>query len=116
MEKETQITSSDIGQKYAFVFSNIIWIDKYYYSKNSSTKYDDVLNVEELMNNDNHISEYLYSSITEVLSKYLSTTCETQRERYCSNKDKELKYISNLYSELELLNRNLLHELDDITK
>lgn len=70
----------------------------------------------ELLNNDNHISEYLYSSITDVLSKYPSMTYETQRERYYSNKDKELKYLSNLYSELELINRDLLNELDDITK
>lgn len=68
-EKETIVT--DVRHNFAFVFQQVVMINKFYYTdSNLSTKVDEVMESSKKMFEKEQLSEYLYKNLLSAYKQY----------------------------------------------
>lgn len=115
-EKETIVT--DVRHNFAFVFQQVVMINKFYYTdSNLSTKVDEVMESSKKMFEKEQLSEYLYKNLLSAYKQYPTMLIGNLKdEEKKIGREKQFERLKKLKDFLTILIGDLSEELHELVE
>ena len=117
-QREKEVIVQDIRHNYAFIFSQVVQLYKFYYpkEKNLTTKAEDVESRVHKLYKEEKISDYLYESFRSIMKQYPTMLPATLAKERAVDKDKQFERLTKLKQLLNIYIGDLAEELGDVIK
>ena len=117
-QREKEVIVQDIRHNYAFIFSQVVQLYKFYYpkEKNLTTKAEDVENRMHALYKEGKLSEYLYENFCSIMKQYPTMLPGNLAKERAVDKDKQFERLSKLKQLLNIYIGDLAEELGDVIK
>ena len=110
-------SASELRTKYAYVFSTIAEIYKYYHHEEKvGTRFEEVVKLVNQLNKEERLSEYLYESLKDLFEQYPTLLPGVVQNGYETNENKEIEHLNRLGGLLSLVQSDLSLELHELLK
>ena len=114
-----QVIVQDIRHNYAFIFSQIVQLFKFYHpdAKSLTTKAEDVKSRMYVLKKEEKISDYLYENFFVIMKQYPTMLpSELYKEKMAVGEEKQYERLDNLKQLLNLFIGDLSDDISDIVK
>ena len=117
-QREKEVIVQDIRHNYAFIFSQVVQLYKFYYpkEKNLTTKAEDVESRVHKLYKEGKLSEYLYENFCSIMKQYPTMLPGNLAKEKAVDKDKQFERLSKLKQLLNIYIGDLAEELGDVIK
>ena len=117
-QREKEVIVQDIRHNYAFIFSQVVQLYKFYYpkEKNLTTKAEDVEKRMHALYKEGKLSEYLYENFCSIMKQYPTMLPGNLAKERAVDKDKQFERLSKLKQLLNIYIGDLAEELGDVIK
>ena len=117
-QREKEAIVQDIRHNYAFIFSQVVQLYKFYYpkEKNLTTKAEDVESRVHKLYKEGKLSEYLYENFCSIMKQYPTMLPGNLAKERAEDKDKQLERLTKLKQLLNIYIGDLSEELCDVIK
>ena len=117
-QREKEVIVQDIRHNYAFIFSQVVQLYKFYYpkEKNLTTKAEDVESRVHKLYKEGKLSEYLYENFCSIMKQYPTMLPGNLAKERAVDKDKQLERLTKLKQLLNIYIGDLSEELCDVIK
>ena len=117
--RKKEVIVQDIRHNYAFIFSQVVQLFKFYYPKEKglTTKAEDVESRMHTLFKEEKISDYLYENFQSIMKQYPTMLPgNLAKERTLVGADKQFERLSKLKQLLNIYIGDLCEELSDVIK
>ena len=110
-------SASELRTKYAYVFSTIAEIYKYYHrGEKVGMRFEEVVKLVNQLKEEERLTEYLYESLEDLFKQYPTLLPGEVQKGYETNESKETEHLNRLGGLLSLVQSDLSLELHDLLK
>ena len=110
-------SASELRTKYAYVFSTIAEIYKYYHREEKvGTRFEEVVKLVNQLKEEERLTEYLYESLEDLFKLYPTLLPGEVQKGYETNESKEIEHLNRLGGLLSFVQSDLSLELHDLLK
>ena len=112
-----QVIVQDIRHNYAFIFSQIVQLFKFYHpdAKGLTTKAEDVESRIHVLKKEEKITDYLYENFFVIMKQYPSMLpSELYKEKMAVGEDKQYERLNNLKQLLNIYIGDLSEEISNV--
>ena len=107
--------ASELRTKYAYLFSTIVEIYKYYHQEEKpATRFEIVVELTKKLYEEERIDDYIFESLQLVYKEYPTLLPGEVQKGYEEDREKELNHLNKLYELLSITQRDLSLRLHDI--
>ena len=116
--REKEVIVQDIRHNYAFIFSQVVQLFKFYHPKEKglTTKAEDVESRAKTLYEEGKFSDYLYENFQSIMKQYPSMLPGNLAKERTMDKDKQFERLSKLKQLLNIYIGDLAEELGDVIK
>lgn len=116
--REKEVLVQDIRHNYAFIFSQMVQLFKFYHPKEKglTTKAEDVESRAKTLYEEEKLSDYLYENFQSIMKQYPSMLPGNLAKERAMDKDKQFERLSRLKQLLNIYIGDLCEELSDVIK
>lgn len=116
--REKEVIVQDIRHNYAFIFSQVVQLFKFYHPKEKglTTKAEDVESRAKTLYEEGKLSDYLYENFQSIMKQYPSMLPGNLAKERAVDKDKQFERLSKLKQLLNIYIGDLAEELGDVIK
>ena len=116
--REKEVIVQDIRHNYAFIFSQVVQLYKFYHPKEKglTTKAEDVESRVNILYKEEKFSEYLYENFCSIMKQYPTMLPGNLAKEREVNPDKQFERLSKLKQLLNIYIGDLAEELGDVIK
>ena len=115
--KRPDYSASELRTKYAYTFSTIAEIYKYYHHEEKvGTRFEEIVKLVDQLNKEERLSEYLYESLKDLFEQYPTLLPGVVQKGYETNENKEIEHLNRLGGLLSLVQSDLSLELHELLK
>ena len=116
--REKEVIVQDIRHNYAFIFSQVVQLYKFYHPKEKglTTKAEDVESRVNILYKEEKFSEYLYENFCSIMKQYPTMLPGNLAKEREVNPDKQFERLSKLKQLLNIYIGDLAEELGDAIK
>lgn len=107
------ISAGEARSKFAFLFSSVAELYRFYYEKKPSTKFEDIKAAVEKLKADNYLSEYLVLNLEKIFNFYPTLLPGVVAQNYKVNATEEQKRLNNLGQLLDLIIGDICGEINE---
>lgn len=117
-QREKEVIVTDIRHNYAFIFSQVVQLYKFYHPKEKglTTKAEDVESRINILYKEEKFSEYLYENFCSIMKQYPTMLPGNLAKERAVNPDKQFERLSKLKQLLNIYIGDLAEELGDVIK
>ncbi len=116
--REKEVIVQDIRHNYAFIFSQVVQLFKFYHPKEKglTTKAEDVESRAKTLYEERKLSDYLYENFQSIMKQYPSMLPGNLAKERAVDKDKQFERLNKLKQLLNIYIGDLSEELSDVIK
>ena len=116
--REKEVIVQDIRHNYAFIFSQVVQLFKFYHPKEKglTTKAEDVESRAKTLYKEGKFSDYLYENFQSIMKQYPSMLPGNLAKERAVDKDKQFERLNKLKQLLNIYIGDLSEELSDVIK
>lgn len=116
--REKEVIVQDIRHNYAFIFSQVVQLFKFYHPKEKglTTKAEDVESRAKALYEEGKLSDYLFENFQSIMKQYPSMLPGNLAKERMADKDKQFERLSKLKQLLNIYIGDLAEELGDVIK
>ena len=117
-QREKEIIVQDIRHNYAFIFSQVVQLYKFYHpnEKGLTTKAEDVESRVNILYKEEKFSDYLYENFCSIMKQYPTMLPGNLAKERAVNPDKQFERLNKLKQLLNIYIGDLAEELGDVIK
>ena len=99
--------ASELRTKYAYLFSTIVEIYKYYHQEEKpATRFETVVELTKKLYEEERIDDYIFESLQLVYKEYPTLLPGEVQKGYEEDREKELNHLNKLYELLSITQRD----------